>query len=320
MVRPRHFGYDPETASNNAFQINDVSISPREIEEKARYEFDQFVACLRQAGVQIIVVEDTDQPKKPDAVFPNNWFTTHENGSIITYPLCPSNRRAERRQEIIDLLIEQFNVRKHIRLEHLERRGLFLEGTGSMIMDRPNQMVYACRSARTDETVLNDFIEITAYESHMFNATDEHNFPIYHTNVMMALGETFVVIALDTVRSPLEREELLSSFDRSKKDVIELTMEQMMAFAGNMLQVRNQQGETFLVMSSQAYDSLRPGQILQISSHTQILHSPIPTIEKYGGGSARCMMAEVFLPRYEQEIDHFSKTSTVSKKAGQLNQ
>jgi len=302
MVRPRHFGYDPETASNNAFQVNDRSLSTLEIEEKARQEFDQFVDCLRQADIQIIVVEDTDQPKKLDAVFPNNWFTTHENGSIITYPLCPSNRRTERRPDIIDLLIENFNVRKHIRLEHLERRGLFLEGTGSMIMDRPNQLVYACRSARTDETVLDDFIEITGYEPHMFNATDEDNFPIYHTNVMMALGETFVVIVLDTIRSPLEREELLSSFDRTNKDVIELSMEQMKSFAGNMLQVRNQRGESFLVMSSQAYESLRPDQIQKIQSHTNILHSPIPTIEKYGGGSARCMMAEIFLPKYGEQI------------------
>lgn len=300
MVRPRHFGYDPETASNNAFQVNDNSISTAEIEKTARREFDQFVNTLRKAGVQVIVIEDTDAPKKLDAVFPNNWFTTHENGSIITYPLCPSNRRAERRPDIIDLLIDNFNVRKHIRLEHLERRGLFLEGTGSMILDRPNQIVYACRSARTDETVLDDFIDITGYEAHMFNATDANNFPIYHTNVMMALGETFVVIVLDTVRSPLEREELLSSFDRTDKEVIELSMEQMMAFAGNMLQVSNRQGETFLVMSSQAYESLRPDQVQQITSHTKILHSPIPTIEKYGGGSARCMMAEIFLTHLHQ--------------------
>lgn len=300
MVRPRHFGYDLETASNNAFQVNDKRMGTAEIEKTARYEFDQFVGTLRKAGVQVIVIEDTDTPKKLDAVFPNNWFTTHENGSIITYPLCPSNRRTERRPDIIDFLINNFDVRRHIRLEHLERRNLFLEGTGSMILDRPNQIVYACRSVRTDETVLDDFIDITGYEAHMFNATDANNFPIYHTNVMMAIGETFVVIVLDTIRSPMEREELLSSFDRSNKEVIELSLEQMMAFAGNMLQVSNQQGETILVMSSQAYTSLRPEQIRQIESHTKILHSPIPTIEKYGGGSARCMMAEIFLTHLHQ--------------------
>lgn len=296
MVRPRNFGYDPETASNNAFQVNDPALSKSEIADKARQEFDQFVEKLRSAGIQIIVVEDTEDPRKPDAVFPNNWFTTHENGSIITYPLCPPNRRQERREDIIQLLIDQYNVRKRIQLEHLEKRGLFLEGTGSMILDRKNQVVYACRSARTDESVLDDFIEITGYEPHMFNATDQDNFPIYHTNVMMAVGETFVIIVLDSVRSLLEREELLLSFDNTHKEVIELSMEQMMSFAGNMLQVKNVSGESFLVMSSQAYECLRPDQIARIEAHTQILHSPIPTIEKYGGGSARCMMAEIFLP------------------------
>lgn len=301
MVRPRHFGYDPETASNNAFQVNDTSLSVSEIEEKAREEFDRFVNVLRTAGINIIQIEDTDSPRKPDAVFPNNWFTTHQNGSLITYPLCPPNRRTERREDIISLLIDNYNLRKHIKLDHLEKRGLFLEGTGSMIFDRINQVVYACRSARTDESVLDDFIDITGYEPHMFYATDENNFPIYHTNVMMAVGETFVVIVLDTIRSLLEREELLASFDYTKKEVIELSMEQMMSFAGNMLQVKNDVGETFLVMSSQAYNSLRPEQIEQIKKHTNILHSPIPTIEKYGGGSARCMMAEIFLPKLKGE-------------------
>jgi len=297
MVRPQHFGYDPETASNNAFQVNDPSRSVAEIKSQARYEFDQLVDVLQSAGVQVIVVEDTDTPVKPDAVFPNNWFTTHENGSIITYPLHPVNRRAERRQDLLDMLIDRFEVHYHIRLEHQEQKGHFLEGTGSMILDRQHRIAYACRSARTNEAVLNDFTAITGFRPILFDATDDHHFPIYHTNVMMALGETFVIIALGTVRDAADRTALLRSFANSQKSVIELSIEQMMSFAGNMLQVRNLRGDTFLVMSSQAYRSLSAEQIRQIEAHTSILHSPIPTIEQYGGGSVRCILAEIFLPK-----------------------
>lgn len=296
MVRPLHFGFDKETATNNAFQVNDPSLSKDEIETIARQEFDLFVEKLRSAGIKILVIEDTNLPKKPDAVFPNNWFSTHEDGTLITYPLCPPNRRHERRVDIIDYLAEHFQVTKHVRFEYLEKKNQFLEGTGSMIIDRPHQLVYACRSARTHEVALHHFSQIVGCKSVLFNASDQNNIPIYHTNVMMALGEDFVIIVLEAVKNELERKELLASFARTNKTVIELSMEQMLAFAGNMLQVKNKDGERYLVMSSQAYDSLKPAQIKQIEQFTNILHSPIPVLEKYGGGSARCMMAEIFLP------------------------
>ena len=297
MVRPLHFGFDKETAANNAFQVDDKSLSKEEIENLARQEFDQFVEKLRSVGIEIIVIEDTDQPKKPDAVFPNNWFSTHEDGTLITYPLCPPNRRNERRVDIIDQLAEKFHITKHVRFEYLEKKNQFLEGTGSMIIDRPHQLVYACRSARTHEVALDHFSQIVGCDTLLFDASDHRNIPIYHTNVMMALGEDFVIIVLDAVKSDLEKAQLLDSFAKTNKTVIELNMDQMLAFAGNMLQVRNKAGERYLAMSSQAFESLRPDQISLINQFTKIVHSPIPTLEKYGGGSARCMMAEIFLPR-----------------------
>jgi hypothetical protein len=296
MVRPMHFGFDKETAANNAFQVNDPSLSQVQVETLARQEFDQFVEKLRSVGIEIIVIEDTDSPRKPDAVFPNNWFSTHEDGTLITYPLCPPNRRSERRVDILDQLAEQFQVNKHIRFEYLEKKHQFLEGTGSMILDRPNQLIYACRSARTHEVALDHFSQIVSCQPILFNASDTDNIPIYHTNVMMALGEDFVIIVLEAIKNKLEQQMLLASFAKTNKKVIELTMDQMLSFAGNMLQVRSKQGARFLVMSSQAYQSLRSDQIKLIEQYTQILHSPIPTLEKYGGGSARCMMAEIFLP------------------------
>lgn len=295
MVRPLHFGFDKETAANNAFQVNDPSLSKVEIETLARQEFDQFVDQLRSVGINIIVIEDTDQPKKPDAVFPNNWFSTHEDGTLITYPLCPPNRRQERRVDIIDYLAEHYHITKHVRFEYLEKKNQFLEGTGSMIIDRPHQLVYACRSARTHEVALDHFSQIVGCKAILFNASDHNNIPIYHTNVMMALGEDFVIIVLDAVKNQQERALLLETFAKTHKSVIELSMDQMLAFAGNMLQVKNKDGQRYLAMSSQAYDSLRQEQIQQIEQFTKIVHSPIPTLEKYGGGSARCMMAEIFL-------------------------
>jgi hypothetical protein len=297
MVRPAHFGYNEETAGNNAFQVNDQSLSPQEIQEKAKAEFDAFVAKLRAVGVNIIMVEDTSDPLTPDAVFPNNWVTFHQDGLIITYPMYAPKRRLERREDVLIGLSRQFTISNHVRMEGHEAQNRFLEGTGSMILDRPNRLVYACLSPRTDAELLDEFCKITGYTPVVFHSVDGQGQDIYHTNVMMALGETFVVIVLDTIRDVQEREAMLARFAATGKEVIDLSMEQMMSFAGNMLQVRNTEGQTFLVMSTQAYQSLRQEQVAQIEKHTRIVHSPIDTIETYGGGSARCMMAEVFLPK-----------------------
>jgi len=295
MVRPASFGYNEETATNNAFQVNDPSLGPQQVREKATQEFDEMVHRLREAGIDVHVADDSASPVKPDAVFPNNWVTFHEDGTVVTYPMNAPTRRPERREGIIDSLSKRFDVRRRVRLEEAEGEGRFLEGTGSLTLDRPNRIAYACRSPRTDEQLLDTFCERMAYQKVLFTAVDADGKQIYHTNVMMALGETFVVICLDAVPDAGEREMLREQFAAASKAVIGISMEQMMQFAGNMLQVVNANGDTFLVMSEQAYESLSAAQIEQIKQHTTPLHSPLYTIERYGGGSARCMMAEIFL-------------------------
>ena len=295
MVRPANFGFNEETAESNAFQRNDASLSIPEIKRKAVEEFDNFVNQLRSNGVDVIVAEDSADPIKSDAVFPNNWVTFHQNGTVITYPMQAFVRRFERDQKILDMIADRFDIQAIFNFETYEDQGKYLEGTGSMILDRVNQIVYACLSPRTDAELLDKFCKLTKYRKAIFHSTDQIGKAIYHTNVMMALGETFVVICLDTIKDNRELDRLRRFFFETEKEIIEISMDQMQAFAGNMLQIRNAQNETFLVMSEQAYQSLQPEQIRQIERHTHILHCPIYTIEKYGGGSVRCMMAEVFL-------------------------
>jgi hypothetical protein len=297
MIRPAKFGFNPETAASNAFQSSDTSLSVEEISEKAKNEFDYFVSKLTKCGIHIHVVEDTELPHKPDAVFPNNWFTTHEDGMVITYPMQAIARRRERREDILEGLGLQFRISNRYNLEDYEEEGKFLEGTGSLIPDRTNKLVYACISPRTDPDLVNEYCRITAYKPVLFVAKDKWGLDIYHTNVMMCMGDTFVVICLDSVQNTNERSMLVEMFEKTGKTIIDITLEQMNSFAGNMLQVCNDAGKTYLVMSSQAYASLRPDQIETILKHTEILHAPIPIIEKFGGGSARCMMAEIFLPQ-----------------------
>lgn len=296
MVRPANFGFNPETAENNAFQENDDSLTKLEIKNKAIKEFDSFVETLRAAGVQVIVMQDTERPVKMDAVFPNNWISFHEDGLVVTYPMFSLIRRAERRQDIIDKLNETFVIQNHVKLEKWERAEQFLEGTGSIILDRGAQIAYACLSDRTNDELFDEFCEIMKYEKVVFNSVDKDGTPIYHTNVMMAMGNRFVVICMESIADEGERKKLYDIFKRTNKEIIEISLDQVYSFAGNMLQVKNQANETFLVMSSQAYRSLSQAQIEQINKFTQILHSELETIETYGGGSARCMMAEVFLP------------------------
>lgn len=297
MVRPAHFGFNPQTANNNAFQDADTDLKPAEIQILAVQEFDSFVATLRNAKIRVIVIQDSARPIKYDAVFPNNWISTHKDGTLITYPMFAPMRRLERREDIIGGIAEEFYIKDRIRLEPYETQNVFLESTGSLILDRPNKIAYACRSVRTDEQVIDDFCERMGYEKVLFTSTDENGMKIYHTNVMMALGEDFVVICLESIRDGKEWANLHRKFKATNKEIIEISMEQMAAFAGNMLQVRNADSDTFLVMSEQAYRSLDKGQIKKIERKTNILHSPLYTIEQFGGGSARCMMAEIFAER-----------------------
>ncbi len=299
MVRPAHFGYNEQTAESNAFQTNDTTLAQSEISRKALAEFDGMVEKLRSVGVNVHVIEDTAEPKKPDAIFPNNWVSFHQNGTVITYPMYTPNRQAEVREEIIEGIKRDFEIKKRIKFDRFLQQHLFLEGTGSMILDRENRLVYACVSARTEPNLLHFFAEWAEYDPILFWAVDRNGMEIYHTNVMMALGENFVVICMDSIREENDRLMLRAKFAETKKEIIDITHEQMLKFAGNMLQVRNDAGETFLVMSQQAFDSLNERQIAAVEGHTKILPVQIDTIENYGGGSARCMMAEVFLPLKE---------------------
>jgi len=296
MIRPANFGFNEETAANNSFQTKAKVMTPEQVKARAQREFDEMVEKLRSKGINVIVVEDTETPIKPDAVFPNNWITFHEDGTVMTYPMYSAKRRLERRDDIIDQIKKDFSVSSTYRLEKFEATDQMLEGTGSMILDRVNKIVYACTSPRTDESLLNVFCNILGYKKAVFQSVDANGDDIYHTNVMMALGEDFVVIGLDTVKNEDQKEMLLAFFKETNKAVIDISFEQILSFAGNMLQVRNDEGETFLVMSQQAFESLHDNQIQEIEKYTNILYSDIEAIETLGGGSARCMMAEVFLP------------------------
>lgn len=297
MIRPAHFGFNTQTAENNAFQSEVKDESAQEIAKKAQVEFDVMVDILRSKGVNVLVVEDTDTPIKPDAIFPNNWVSFHASGAVMTYPMYAPNRRIERREDVIDRVGESFIVGRRYTFEHYEEDGMYLEGTGSMLFDREHKVVYACLSDRTDARLIDKFCVLVEYNRVVFHSVDRNGAPIYHTNVMMALGEDFAVICTESIKSPAELKELKEVLSRTGKEIVDISFQQMESFAGNMLQVRNESGQTFLVMSQTAYDSLTEPQIEALSSKTELLPIDISTIEYYGGGSVRCMMAEIFLQK-----------------------
>jgi hypothetical protein len=296
MVRPLHFGFNDETALNNAFQVNDITLSPRQIAELAIKEFDDFVCVLKENGLTITVVEDDVSIKTTDSIFPNNWFSTHSDGTLVTYPMFSKNRRLERREEIIEVLQENYHLFHRIHLESAENFGCYLEGTGSLILDRSNKIAYACRSIRTDGTLLTEWADKLGYRLGIFNAKDESGMDIYHTNVMMALGENFVIWGGDTLTDGVEKATIEKLFFETGKEIIPISMTQIAKFAGNMLAVKNEKGERLLIMSQTAFEYLSLSQITRIESFCKIVKGNIPIIEKYGGGSVRCMLAEIYLP------------------------
>lgn len=299
MVRPASFGFNPETAENNFYQQKDAR-SFAEIQALAQREFDGFVALLRDQGVRVLVIEDTVEPRKTDAVFPNNWFSTHPDGKVILYPMFSPNRRLERRKDIVESLINlDFQVNEIIDLSFFEQSGQFLEGTGSMVMDHSARVIYACFSERTHPVPLDYVSKLLGYGLVGFDAVQEIQgkvSPIYHTNVMMHIGTDLAVVCLESIAKKSERQQVQDSLTQSGKKVIPITAKQKFNFAGNMLEVSNDGGEKFTVMSQAALDSLNVGQIQQIEKYSTIISPQIPTIEKLGGGSARCMLAEIFLP------------------------
>lgn len=306
MVSPVSFGYNPETAQDNAFQNAPEQIeasdeeacglSPATISGRAVEEFNEMVELLKSHGVNVVVVFDTPEPKKPDAVFPNNWFSTHEDGTVVLYPMKAPARRWERRRGVINLLEQAFAVQHEIDLSHYEEDSRFLEGTGSMVLDRPNRICYACISQRTDEGLLREFGNKLGYRVVAFHSADAAGRLIYHTNVMMAIGTHFAMVCLESVQNPSERQMLKETLISSGKEVIELSLEQVGQFAGNALEVLNAKGESLLVLSARAKASLTPQQISAIERYATIVAPRITLIEDIGGGSVRCMMAEVYLP------------------------
>lgn len=299
MIRPVAFRMNEQTAVNNYFQ-EDIDIKNVEINKKAQEEFDVFVEKLRAVGVNVIVESDDLRMDTPDSIFPNNWISFHENGDIALYPMFAENRRRERREEVlIRLEKEGFIINNVYDYTSAEDDGVFLEGTGSILMDRVNRKAYCALSARADEELLIEFCEDFEYTPVIFTAfqtVDGKRMPIYHTNVMMCLGEDFCVICLDSIDDPVEKKNVLHHLKKDGKEVIDITEIQMHHFAGNMLQVHGKD-KKYLVMSTAAHNSLTEAQIATLEKYSEILSSDLTTIETCGGGSARCMMAEVFLPR-----------------------
>lgn len=293
MIRPVNFSFNAETAVNNAFQ----AATTTNAQKQALEEFEGFVALLKNNGVDVTVIDDTPDPYTPDSIFPNNWVSFHGDGTVCLYPMYAQNRRLERKPEVLQQLSRNFRIQATLDFSGYEQQGLFLEGTGSMVLDRDKKIAYACLSPRTDRTVLLDFCEKMDYTPELFTAVDGSGRAIYHTNVMMCVADRYVVVCLEAVPDKTERESLVATINLSGKTLIPISLSQMNHFAGNMLQIHNNKGERLLVMSSQAYDSLEPAQISQLTAFDRILHAPLTIIETNGGGSARCMMAEIHLEK-----------------------
>ena len=302
MIEPVSFGYNYQTAKNNFFQQND-SVSVESIQEKAKEEFRNMVEKLRKFGINVLVVKDTEQPHTPDSIFPNNWISFHSDGKVVLYPMYAENRRVERREDILDSIEKEgFIINEIIDYSLAEEEDIFLEGTGSMVLDRTNEIAYAAISERTNEELFIEFCEDMEFSPVVFHSTQEKNgkrYPVYHTNVMMSVAEDFAIICKESIQDVKERKLVIDFLQTTKKEVIIISEEQMNHFLGNTLQLENDKKERFLVMSNTAYQSLNAGQINAINKYSQILVFDIPTIEKYGGGGVRCMLAEIFLPKAE---------------------
>jgi hypothetical protein len=301
MIRPVSFRMNEQTAVNNYYQKVLDSLNSETVQFRALQEFDNFVEKLKSAGINVVVVNDTKNTDTPDSIFPNNWMSFHQNGDVGIYPMFAENRRLERREDIFETLEDLgFEINNFLDYTSAEEEQIFLEGTGSLLLDRVNRKAYCSLSPRADEDLLIEFCEDFEYTPVSFvsyQTVDGKRLPIYHTNVMMALGETFAIICLDSIDDKKEKKNVLKHLKEDKKEVITITEDQVINFAGNMLEVIGDNDERFLVMSKSAYDCLTKQQINRIEKHCKIIYSSLDTIEACGGGSARCMMAEVFLPK-----------------------
>lgn len=294
LVKPAHFTFNAETAGSNAFQ-NKLNENEEQIRQRVLNEFDNFATTLRSKGVDVTVVDDTPVPQKPDAVFPNNWASFHENGTVILYPMYAPNRRLERRADIIDLIRKKFIVHHIVDLSVHEQENKFLEGTGSIVFDHQHKIAYACLSPRTDKDLFVETCRQLNYKPVYFIAEDAHGKQIYHTNVMMCIAEKFAVICLASISDKKEREEVIASLTSTGHEIVDITFEQMNQFAGNMLELQGSNNKQLLAMSKSSFDALTSSQKKQIEHYCEMIPLAIQTIETIGGGSARCMIAEVFL-------------------------
>lgn len=296
LVRPASFNFNTETAESNAFQ-NHVDLKPEEIKEKALEEFDAFVEKLKTKGVNILVIEDTPIPPKPDAIFPNNWGSFHEDGTVILYPMAAPNRRIEKREEIIHKIKEKFTVKKLIDLSKYEDENRFLEGTGSIIFDHIHKIAYACLSPRTDKDIFIEVCKIINYKPICFTSIDKAGQEIYHTNVMMCISEKFSVICLESIVNENEKKDVIHSLTTTGHQIIDISLDQVKHFAGNMLSIKSMENNELIILSQSAYDILTTGQKKEIEKYCEMLPMNINTIETIGGGSARCMISEIFLEK-----------------------
>ena len=300
MVRPEHFDFNYETVENNHFQKEEKKLSKEKIIKNAKNEFDNLYNKLIKNKINVDVFNDRKKVKTTDSVFPNNWISLHQDGSVYIYPMFSENRRKERRFDIIKKLKKQFEVKRVIDLSYFEKESVFLEGTGSMILDRQNKICYASLSDRTNLIALNNFCNRALYNPVTFKSYQKQEGKInliYHTNVMMCIADEYAIVCLDTIHNTKEREIVISSLKKTNKEIIEISEKQCNSFAGNMLQVSNTNDQKFLVMSSSAYNCLNTFQVKKILNYNKVIHSNLEQIEKLGGGSARCMIAENFLQK-----------------------
>ena len=302
MIRPAAFGFNEETAANNHFQNSDVG-EATDLQKKALAEFDNMVRLLRESEIDVLVIEDTIQPAKPDAIFPNNWLAATPAGILAVFPMYAFNRRTEKREDIIQKLAKDYVVKDVQDWSEYEVEGRFLEGTGSMVIDHDNKMIYASASERTSISLLEKYAAANGYQAIVFIATDKNGYPVYHTNVVMTLGDGFCVLCEEAIEEEWELIAIRQLLESTKHTIIPITKEQMHCYAGNMLEVKNASGENILVMSETSYRCLRKEQKDMLEAYARLLPIPVPTIEAVEGGSVRCMMAEIFL---ERRVEVFS--------------
>lgn len=293
MIRPAAFDYNPQTAINNKFQRHGRE---QNIQSLALEQFDYFVSLLKRNEIEVQVFPDTFLPLTPDAIFPNNWISFHQDGTVVLYPMFAKNRRQERRMDLLVKLASNYRLLKTVDLTYYEAQQYYLEGTGSFVLDHQTKRAYMCLSQRSSIIPFQTFCGLMGYDPLVFEGQDKDGYPIYHTNVMMCIGSSFVVLCTEAIRDKQIREEIIHSFQQAKKELIDITFQQMACFAGNMIELSNKSEERLLVMSEQAFRSLTQEQRLCLEKHARLLYAPLDVIESNGGGSARCMIAEIFLP------------------------